>query len=541
MKKLLIILLCLNFINSLNAQSIFQHGYGNNRNERCQSIWPTKDGGYLLNGASTSFGNGDVDALIVRVDALGNILWSNSCGTAANEIPTYAVETFDNKFTFIGSTDTSAPGTLTNGLLFKTDSAGNFLWAKSFGGINSETATKIIELPDHGYAITGSTESYGSGSSDIYFMRTDQNGDTLFTRIYGSADNEASKSMTTTRDGGYIICGKSSAFISGQLVITAFLVRIDSTGNLLWSKLYGDSLFQEAQSVVETADSGFIVCGSRDFTSNGNYDILLFKTDISGNIQWSKTYGGNKGEGSYAVHLNEDGTYVLSGYTNSMGIGHRGDDSTNIFLMKTDAWGDTLWTRTYGDSLQEEAFLSEKTLDGGFILSGFSDYHNADSSQMFVIKTDDLGFSGCYTYTSHPVIVTDLLAQTNANYIQTSGMNIDTLSLITINRLVPDSTYCLITNVNEIPEKYSYKLFPNPVTDRLFVSFHSKSSQLNNSTNFIRINVYNIVGEQISAYHFINTSGNYLELDISSLMQGIYLLEIQTQSETIIRKFIKSY
>lgn len=551
----------------MNAQSIFQHGYGNNRNERCQSAFSTHDGGFLLNGATTSFGGGDVDALIIKTDAQGNIQWSQSCGTASNEIPYFATETYDNKFVFIGTTDAIPGSTINNVLLFKTDSIGNFLWAKSFGGLNHETGLNIIELPDHGYGLIGTTESYGAGSADIYFIRTDVNGDTLFTKVYGTIDNEKGTSFSTTNDGGFIICGKSSSMISGTLVYKAILMRIDSSGNQVWTKLFGDTLFQEAQSVAQTNDGGFIVCGSRDFTASGNYDILLFKTDSMGNIQWSKTYGGNKGDASYTVNLNTDGTYVLSGYTNSMGYGHAfkfahengfvnneltreiinntnyqlGNDSTNIFLMKTDAFGDTIWTRTYGDSLQEEAFLSHVTSDGGYILSGFSDYHNADSSQMLLIKTDSFGFSGCYEFTSHPVIVSNLLAENNITYAVYSGMDIADLVLSTTNRIISDSTYCLLTTgLNNFSAENLISLYPNPASEILLIDGLSLEWVNKNRTNQKLLLVYDRIGKMIILPYSINANTNSLEVNVSTLRKGLYLLQIITKKEKIVLKFIKN-
>lgn len=566
MKKNAFKLILFFFAPTLYAQSTFQHGYGNNRNERCQSAIATQDGGFLLNGATTSFGGGDVDVLIIKTDAQGTILWSQTCGTASNEIPYYTTETFDNKFVFIGTTDALPSSSFNNVLLFKTDSLGNFLWAKTIGGFNYETGLKVIELADHGYGCIGTTESYGAGSADVYFIKTDINGDTIFTRVFGTSDNEKGTSFGTTSDGGFILCGKSSSMISGTLVYKAILMRLDSSGNQMWTKLYGDTLFQEAQAVAQTADGGFIVCGSRDFTTSGNYDILLFKTDSAGVIQWSKTYGGNRGEASYTVILNADGSYVLSGYTNSMGYGYTlrlshengymnnvlsrdiihstnymlGNDSTNIFLMKTDANGDTLWTRTYGDSLQEEAFLCQKTHDGGYILSGFSEYNNADSSQMLIIKTDSLGFSGCYEFTSHPVIVSDLLLESNFTYSQISGMDVATLVLPTTNRIIFDSTYCLMTTgINSISGLNSIHLFPNPTNGKIFVEGFLSELLVNNPSKQPLIRVCNMVGEIINVPVLINNSENKLELNVSSLPQGMYLLEILTARDRFVQRFIK--
>lgn len=540
MRKYISLIVICHIFSTSYAQSIFQHSYGNSRNERCQSAFQATGGGFLLNGVTTSFGNGDVDALIIKTDAQGNILWSKTCGTTANEITTFATETFDNNIIFIGTSDTSTPGTLTDVLLFKTDSSGNFLWAKTFGGANNETAVKIIEMPDHGYAITGTTESYGAGSGDVYLLRTDVNGDSIFSKIYGTPDGEVSKSMSKTSDGGFIICGKRSAIMSGSLVYTSLLMRIDSLGNLIWANLYGGSSFQEAQSVEQTSDGGFIVCGSRDNTNSGNYDILLFKTDGNGNLQWSKRYGGNKGEASYMLNLNEDDTYVLSGYTNSMGYGHRGDDSTNIFLMKTDANGDTIWTRTYGDSLQEEAFLSCKTSDGGFLISGFSNYHDADSSQMLIIKTDDFGQSGCYYFTSHPAIMIDSFATQYALLCTlTSGMDMGTVVLNSTNNTVADSNYCLLTGIKEYLPANSISLFPNPVTNRLYI----KGLWIDETENKVfrkpQIAVYNVFGEKLIVPGTKDQSGNSLELNVSALEQGMYLLEILSKDEKIIKKFLK--
>jgi hypothetical protein len=562
MKNFILALGLLIFHFKISAQPTFQHSYGDHRHERCQSAIETHDGGFLLNGATNSYGAGAVDGLMIKTDAQGNIVWSKTCGASYNDVPTYVLETFDHNFVYVGTTDSSG---LNDVLLYKTDSTGNFMWCKSYGGSAADNVVKVLELPDHGYAFTGTTESFGAGLADMFFIRTDMNGDTLFTRIYGTADGESAKSVAITNDGGYIICGKSSAMIAGELVIQSILTRVNSAGNILWTKLYGDTLFQEAQSVAETADHGFIVCGSRDFTSNGNYDILLFKTDSMGVLQWSKTYGGDHGEGSYAIHLLADGSYVLSGYTNSMGYGHQlrtgntnssganrphrdarpltnfvyGNDSTNIFLMKTNANGDTIWTRSYGDSLQEEAFLSERTSDGGFILSGFSDYHNADSTQMLVLKTDSMGFTGCYERTAHPEIVTDSMMQFSPVYSQNSGMLMSALVLTTTPVSTYDSTYCLLTTaVNEIEEDNSFIIYPNPVSNHLSVKFNSKTI-VNINSKKIKVSVYDFLGKKEMSVSVFDGSINEFEINLSSLKQGLYFLEIETDNLKCARRFIK--
>jgi hypothetical protein len=330
----------------------------------------------------------------------------------------------------------------------------------------------------------------------------------------------------------------------------------------MWSKLYGDSLFQEAQSAVQTSDGGYMVCGSRDFTTGGNYDILLFKTDSIGNIQWSKTYGGPKGDASYKIHLNQDGSCVVSGYTNSMGYGHSlrdvnpststnhsimrngfiekyfvyGDDSTNIFLMKTDATGDTIWTRSYGDSLQEEAFLSDKCNDGGFILAGFSDYHNSDSSQMLVIKTDSMGWSGCKEYASHPIIVSSLLSEAAINYIENAGMITGALSLTSANYVCNNTVYCLMTTgIDEENRNDIFSIYPNPASTRLII----KGNRQGLHSHTFSVSIMDITGKVISTSHEIDWNENEIEINTSALQAGMYLVEIDSNEIKTILKFVK--
>lgn len=559
MRTIIILIVSCYSILISNGQSVFQRSYGNNSNERCQSAIPTSDGGFLLNGATVYSGFGGVDGLIVKTDASGNVQWVKICGSTANEIPAYVAETYNNQFIFIGTTDSTVGGTL-DALIYKTDSAGNFLWAKTFGGSNSETGIKIIEMPDHGYVFTGTTFSYGAGGGDPYIVRTDMNGDTIFTRIYGTPNDDIGKSISLTSDGGFILCGKRVASNGGPNFDQAFLIRIDSMGDMMWTKSYGDTLFQEAQAVAQTADGGFIACGSRNYSNLGNYDILLFKTDSTGNIQWSKTYGGNSGDASYAVTVNQDGSFVVSGYTNSMGYGHSlrqsaqgafqmadpieilistafnpGDDSTNVFLMKTDANGDTIWTRSYGDSLLDEAFLSVKTPDEGFILAGYSDYHTADSTQMLVIKTDSLGFAGCNTLTSHPVIVTDLLTEFSTAFTQSSGMTMNAIQLNTMSTTVA-SSYCQVTYANEVLDKNTFRIFPVPTKDRLIVNLDLTESASHSDPTTLTI--YDMFGKSILK-NVLTNQVDYFDMDVSFIKPGMYLVEINTGQFKITRKVVK--
>jgi hypothetical protein len=253
-----------------------------------------------------------------------------------------------------------------------------------YGGISYDSGLSVQQTKDGGYVITGTTCSYGAGNFDVYLIKTDSLGDTLWTKTYGGTQYEHGNSVKETTDGGYIITGVSSSYSSGS--VDVYLVKTDSLGDTLWTKNYGGNQWDEGYSVVQTTDGGYIAGGYTLSYGAGWYDIYLLKTDSLGDTLWTRTYGDTLEDFCLAIHQTEEGNFIILGYTGSYGIG-----SYDVYLMKTDSLGDTLWTNTYGGIFDDYGLSIQPTTSGGYIIGGYTFSFGPGDCDFYLIKTDSLG------------------------------------------------------------------------------------------------------------------------------------------------------
>ncbi|MGB2989941.1 MAG: dockerin type I repeat-containing protein [Candidatus Zixiibacteriota bacterium] len=256
------------------------------------------------------------------------------------------------------------------------------IWSKTYGGLGDDGGLGGCQTSDGGYIVTGITLSYDSGAQ-VYLIKTDSKGDTLWARTYGGAGWDQGNSVRQTSDGGYIVAGWTDSF---GLAIQVYLIKTDAYGDTIWTRTYGDTAWEYSIDVRQTADGGYAVVGSRRIRP-GIWDVYLIKTDSTGGLQWSKTYGGNRDDRGSSVQQTPDGGYIIAGY-----CGYAGFSGYIVCLIKTDPEGDTLWTRTYypEGSLSSQVWDCVLTRDGGYILAGRS-FNQAINSDVYLIKTDAEG------------------------------------------------------------------------------------------------------------------------------------------------------
>jgi hypothetical protein len=266
--------------------------------------------------------------------------------------------------------------------LIKTDANGNIIWSKTYGGTYWDWAESVQQTSDGGYIVAGGTESFGAGG--VFLIKTDANGNIIWAKTYGGS---VASSVQQTSDGGYIVAGETYSFGAGSGDI--FLIKTDANGNIIWSKTYGGTCCDGAYSVQQTSDGGYIVAGGTTSFGAGYDDIFLIKTDANGNIIWAKTYGGTHNDWAYSVQQTSDGGYIVAGWTNSFGAGW-----VDIFLIKTDANGNIQWAKTYGGISWEGTFSVQHTSDGGYIVAGYTYSFGAGGLDIFLIKTDANGNIG---------------------------------------------------------------------------------------------------------------------------------------------------
>jgi hypothetical protein len=527
MKKINIVISLFALLNSnadSRAQSSFQRIIGGSDAERAQTIFNTFDGGYLINGASFSFGAGSVDVVLVKLDNQGQTLWSKTYGTIDYDNAEYAIESSDKGIVCAGRSNQQA-GLPSSAVIFKTDSVGNLLWSKSYGGTNNDGLVYIIQAQNNGYAAVGNTQSTSSGSSDILFIRTDANGDTIFTRSYGTVEAEYGTSVVQLPNNDYLISGHQTTFVGGPPQADALLIRTDSSGNMLWSKQYGDSLWEDFTAIKILANGDFIVAGSTVTFGAGSYDILLMQTDSSGTPVWSRAFGGSETDAAYDLHILPNSDFIVSGYTESYGFGnYQGSDSTDIFLMKADAAGNLLWMNAYGDGLQDEAFRSNLASDGGILIAGFTkNYQLSDSLQMMIIKTDSMGISGCHELPVIPVDSSITMPYQPVVLNTLSGMTYSALSLISSTVTVPNDDACLYTKVSSEESVFeTIKIYPNPFDNYLHITIHdfNKSAVISIFDVFGRV----IFNKEVNSFP--------ARIETGLFERGIYLVSLKINYET---------
>jgi len=359
--------------------------YGGSGDDEAYSVVQTSDGGYAVAGYTNSSGAGSYDFWLIKTNSSGGILWNQTYGGAGDDEAYSVVQCNDTGYAVAGYTNSYGAGE-TDAWLVKIDSSGNTQWSQTYGERAQDGAYSVIQTSDGGYALAGFTDSYGPGSFDFWLVKTNSSGSMLWNQTYGGTGDDEASSVIQTSDGGYALAGYTTSFGVGGYDF--WLVKTDSSGNMVWSQTYGGSGDDEAGWVIQTSDGGYALTGLTNSTGAGSYDFWLVKTDSYGTSQWNQTYGGAYDEVANALVQTSDGGYALGGLTGSYGAG-----DIDYWLVKTTSSGSMLWSQTYGGSDDDEAYSLVQTSDGGYALAGFTASYGAGSYDAFLVKTDSSGKS----------------------------------------------------------------------------------------------------------------------------------------------------
>jgi len=357
--------------------------YGGTDDDWACSIIKTNDGGYALAGASCSYSaSGLADVYLVKIDSSGIMQWNKTYGGMYDEGADCVIQTSDGGYVLAGYAASSVSDDV---YLIKTDSSGNMQWSKYWRGKGDDFAHSVVQTSDGGYALAGWTDSFGDGLfDDFYLIKTDSSGNTQWFKTYGGPVEEQAYSVIQTGDGGYVLAGYTRSFGAGGHDF--WLVKTDSAGSPLWNKTYGGAYYDEAYYAVQTSDGGYALAGTI-YTFGGIYADesygYLVKTDSLGNMEWSKTYGGTDYVAVHSVVQTNDSGFAVAGRTRYFGAGN-----SDAWLVKTDSLGNTQWRKTYGGTQGEWVNSVIQTDDGGYALAGYTDSFGAGGEDVYLVKTE---------------------------------------------------------------------------------------------------------------------------------------------------------
>ena len=383
-----------NQIFSQIPDTMWTKTFGGSNIDVAYCVQQTSDSGYIISGYTRSYGTmSGRNVWLIKTDKDGNEQWNNAFGGNDDEEGYSVQQTTDGGYIIVGYTKSFGAGG-TDVFLVKADSAGNQSWIKTFGGSSDDEGYSVQQTADGNYIIGGVTSSYGAGSRDVWLIKANSSGNIIWQNTHGGMSSDGAWSVQQTIDGGFILTGWTFSYGPGYLG-NVWLVKTDSLGNQQWNNFFGGADVDRGYSVQQTDDRGFIITGYTDSFGAGLYDMLLIKTNSLGAEEWSKTFGGSGRDYGNWVQQTTDGGFIVVGYTLSFGAG--GDD---VYLEKTDMNGNLEWSNTYGGVYSDVGYCVRQTIDGGYIITGHTLSFGAGVHDVWLIKLNNavpvelLSFSG---------------------------------------------------------------------------------------------------------------------------------------------------
>lgn len=346
------------------------------------TVIQTIDGGYAVTGETESFGAGFYDILLAKFDSIGNHEWTKTLGEAGNDRAYSLIQTPEGGYVLAGETE-SFGGDSGDVLLARFDASADHEWTKVFNLRYHDAARCLIQTTDGGYALTGETQEFES-DTDVLFMKLDSLGDVEWTKRLGGSEDDYAYSVIQTTNGGYAIAGGTYSFGAGYRDL--LLARLDSSGSCNWSVRAGAQNDEVAYALIQTTDGGFALAGETFSFGALNYDVLLMKFDSTGGHTWSRMWGGFAIDRAYSVVQTSDEGYAVTGRTDSYGAGCQ-----EVLLAKFDSSGSGEWGRALGGISVDRAYSLSGTTDGGYVLAGQVKSFAAGLYDLLIAKYNALG------------------------------------------------------------------------------------------------------------------------------------------------------
>jgi hypothetical protein len=346
-------------VNVLPANVLWEKTYGGTGDDRAFYAVPAGDG-YLVVGSSTSIVANTTVGWALKLDRGGNAVWNKTFLEGFGTELRYAVNLTDG-FLLVGNQFLASADV--NGYVARIDNQGNLLWSTLVGGEKTDKLFSGIATPD-GFVVFGSTSSYGNESSAVWVVKLDSSGNILWNKTYGQAVDGALRAGVLAQDGGYVMAGYTDA--NGDGNYDFYLLKILADGSLVWNKTYGGVQSEKAYSMTKAAD-GYVLVGEIESQTTST-DAWVLKVDANGNTIWNKTVGGKEADSPAYITPAKDGGYLVAGFTFSFGEGQR-----DFWLFKISDKGQVQFSCTQGDKGFQEAYGVIEAGNNSFVMVGWTD------------------------------------------------------------------------------------------------------------------------------------------------------------------------
>jgi len=371
-------LLLLLAVTQATAQITWRRAYGGFGTEDANSVRQTFDGGYVVLGSSGSLGNGAGDIYLLRINEEGERLWSRVYGGPGVERGV-ACRELEDGFIIAGTTSTGTNGGY-DMVLIRTDLAGEPLWEKHYGTTEWDLCNAVDVLPD-GFIIGGISYGAGSPIGNAYVVRTDLNGDTMWTRTVGETYRTECLGLLATAGPGFVLVGSVGTEAGDE---DAFFTKLDADGEEQWTSTFGGDSTDYFTSVAQATDGGYVACGG-SASASPLMQIHFLKIDNDGAFQWEQYFGSGADAAATEIRNDHNGGFVFTGY-NKLNLGER-----DMILTVTYADGWFQWGNNFGNGSPADGFSVDITVDGGYVIAGWVEEVGPGLRSMYVVKTGPLG------------------------------------------------------------------------------------------------------------------------------------------------------
>ena len=528
----------------LSAQPTFRKVNGGSEFDYGNCVLETADKGLCIVGSTSSFGSGNDDLYVIKLDSNSNTEWSKTFDWGRKEYGLSAVITRDHGVAITGycnKNNFSDSGW--DAFVLKLDAKGNVLWNKTIGGTAQDDGRNIIENKLGELLIAGCTRSFGIGLYDVYINKLTPQGDLIWAKTYGTVTDDIAYAITATNNG-FAFAGTSNG-------LKPFVTKCDSSGAVLWSKTIESSTLASGSlgafnSIVQTSDNGFALTGYTRTATRG-YDIINVKLSFSGKITWYTLFGNTGDDKGNSIIQDLKGNYIITGYADYA----RNNYPQSLNIIKISSKGVLLWDKTITEQLDAVGNSVIHWKNNGYVVTGIA-WQNAGGNMykpdLYLAEFDTLGTicGNAGTYTIMRKVIPHI-----------QDLNFDTLSggtaasnIVTSYTGGTFSDQCIATFATTITEVDASKgikpiiktkaihltIVPNPVTNGIL------ALQINNTyQTALQFSVADMKGNILFTQKMqVPSNPIYTTINISKLPQGVYVLKVNDGFTQQSIKFIKA-